>query len=130
MLKQSLLASITIVFLSGCSLGINHIGEPKQYNPKGVMVDEYSIDDYGIGVHVRAEYSEFQVWRSSASGFRGCTNILNTIAQKHAIEKGQRVTRINWQDMKLNGYLDHGRDMLTGVMNVNCEYYFDYVVKS
>ena len=91
------------------------------------MVDEYSVKDYGDGVHVVAEFSEYQGMRSSESGFRGCTNILNTVATKHAADKGERVTRISWKQMKDYGYIYHGRDIITAVMNVNCEYYFDYL---
>ena len=116
----------SVSVLSGCSTGINHIGEPQQFNPDGVMVDEYSLKDYGYGVHIVAEFSEYQGIRSSESGFRGCTNILNNVAMKHATSKGQRVTRISWREMKNYGYIDHGRDIITDVMNVNCEYYFDY----
>lgn len=116
----------SVLVLSGCSTGINHIGEPQQFNPDGVMVDEYSLNDYGYGVHVVAEFSEYQGMRNSESGFRGCTNILNTVAMKHATSKDERVNRISWREMKEYGYIDHGRDIITDVMNVNCEYYFDY----
>ncbi|KAB0287107.1 hypothetical protein F2P58_21015 [Vibrio fortis] len=124
-LKETLLI-VASTILSGCSLGIDHIGEAKQFNPDGTMIDEYSINDYGYGVHVRAEYSEHQFIRSSASGFRGCTNVLNTVALNHAKETGKRIKIISWREMKENGYIDHGRDPITAVMNVNCEYYFDY----
>ncbi|WP_052878293.1 hypothetical protein [Vibrio coralliirubri] len=117
----------SVLVLSGCSTGINHIGEPQQFNPDGIMIDEYSVHDYGYGVHVVAEFSEYQGIRSSESGFRGCTNILNTVSMKHAASQGKRVTRISWQQMKDYGYIDHGRDIITDVMNVNCEYYFDYL---
>ncbi|WP_192888798.1 hypothetical protein [Vibrio bathopelagicus] len=116
----------SVLVLSGCSTGINHIGEPQQFNPDGVMVGEYSIKDYGYGVHVVAEFSEYQGMRNSESGFRGCTNILNTVAMKHATSKDERVNRISWWEMKEYVYIDHGRDIITDVMNVNCEYYFDY----
>ncbi|MEZ8695998.1 hypothetical protein AB4169_02970 [Vibrio lentus] len=118
---------LSVFVLSGCSTGINHVGEPQQFNPDGVMVDEYSLNDYGYGVHIVAEFSEYQGMRSSESGFRGCTNILNNVAMKHATSKGERVTRISWREMKDYGYIDHGRDIITAVMNVNCEYYFDYI---
>ena len=86
---------LSVFVLSGCSTGINHVGEPQQFNPDGVMVDEYSLNDYGYGVHIVAEFSEYQGMRSSESGFRGCTNILNNVAMKHATSKGERVTRIS-----------------------------------
>ncbi|CDT88803.1 conserved exported hypothetical protein [Vibrio coralliirubri] len=117
----------SVLVLSGCSTGINHVGEPQQFNPDGIMIDEYSVNDYGYGVHVVAEYSEYQGIRSSEGGFRGCTNILNTVSMKHAASKRERVSRISWQQMKDYGYIDHGRDIITDVMNVNCEYYFDYL---
>lgn len=128
-MKAGLLSVVlfTLFLLSGCSTGINHIGEPQQFNPDDILVDEYSVQDYGYGVHVVAEFSEYQGMRSSESGFRGCTNILNTVATKHAADKGERVTRISWKQMKDYGYIDHGRDIITAVMNVNCEYYFDYL---
>lgn len=117
----------SLLVLSGCSTGINHVGEPQQFNSDGVMIDEYSLSDYGYGVHVVAEYSEYQGIRSSESGFRGCTNILNTVSMNYAASKNQRVNRISWREMKDYGYIDHGRDIITAVMNVNCEYYFDYI---
>lgn len=126
-IKTVIVTSVLVLTLSGCSTGINHIGEPQQFNPDEIMVDEYSVKDYGYGVHVVAEYSEYQGIRNSESGFRGCTNILNTVAMKHAASIGERATRISWREMKEYGYIDHGRDIITDVMNVNCEYYFDYI---
>lgn len=124
-LIETLLISVSTI-LSGCSLGIDHIGEAKQFNPEGIIIDDYSVSDYGYGVHVRAEYSEYQFMRDSASAFRGCTNVLNTVALNHANEIDKRIKIISWREMKEHGYIDHGRDPITAVMNVNCEYYYDY----
>lgn len=107
------------IFISACSTTPSHIGEV-QKNKDG---SEFSIKDTENGFMIAAHYSEYQFVRNSKSGFIGCMEILNTAAESYAKTKSKSVNYPKWDEIEI---VDHGRDLLTAVMNVNCKHQYKY----
>ncbi|CAM4075058.1 SHOCT domain-containing protein [Vibrio neonatus] len=116
---RNLLSFSLASLLVGCSLKPSHVGEPV-HTKDG---DEFSIRQTDTGFTVAGHYSEYQFVRSSRDGFIGCTKLINDAAQDYVTKTGQSVRQPSWEDVTI---VDHGRDIITAVMNVNCEYTYQY----
>ncbi|CAH0529948.1 hypothetical protein [Vibrio hippocampi] len=116
---RKLLSLWFIVLLAGCSTKPSHVGEPI----KTKEGDEFSIQNTEQGFTVAGHYSEYQFVRSSHDGFVGCTQLINNAAKDYAAKSGQSVSLPKWEDVTI---VDHGRDIITAIMNVNCEYTYQY----
>lgn len=117
-MKKSILA-LSLLVLTGCSLNTPHVG-----NVVDVNNGTYSTEIVAGKLHVVASFSEYQFVRSSESGFRGCTRVMNNAARIYTVQNNKSYHPITWRTMQDYGYIDHGRDILTAIMNVNCEYYY------
>ncbi len=122
MMKKLLLSLVAVVSFSGCSTSTPHTGTISE-NSNG---DEYSIELSDNSIQVTAQFTEYQFIRDSESGFIGCTDIMNTIANEEATKLDKSINPISWETMKKDGYIDHGRDILTAIMNVNCRYTYKF----
>ncbi|MGF1822649.1 SHOCT domain-containing protein [Vibrio alginolyticus] len=116
---RKLLSVSLVALLVGCSTKPSHVGEPVQTKDG----DEFSIQQVENGFTVAGHYSEYQFVRSSRDGFAGCTNLINNAAKEYAANNGKSVSLPKWEDVTV---IDHGRDIITAVMNVNCEYTYEY----
>ncbi|MEX0334137.1 hypothetical protein [Vibrio tubiashii] len=128
-MKKFTIVSALAALTSACSLHTPHIGEVVEggTNPYTGVSTEYSILATDYDVTVVASFSEYQGMRDSKAGFKGCTRVMNDAAKAYADNTGKRIKPINWQTMKEDGYLDHGRDILSAIMNVNCKYTYEYL---
>ena len=52
---------------------------------------------------------------------------MNNAAKTYAKGLAKSVTPITWQKMQTDGYIDHGRDLITAIMYVNCQYTFTII---
>ncbi len=111
--------ALLVTFISACSTTPSHVGKA-QKNDDG---SEFSIKDTNNGFIVAAHYSEYQFVRNSKSGFIGCMEVLNSAAETHAEKKNKSVAYPKWNEIEI---VDHGRDLLTAIMNVNCKYQYKY----
>ena len=117
--RMKVLLVIIMLLVSGCSTMPRHIGEI-QTNQMG---DEYSIRDAKNGFMVAGHYSEYQFIRNSKSGFTGCMQLINDAARKHAEQKNKTIHLPRWNEIEI---VDHGRDLITAVMHVNCQYEYKF----
>jgi len=104
----------------GCSTTPSHVGRVVE-TPDG---HEYSIRENPDGFVVAGHYSEWQFVRNSQSGFDGCKQIINSAAEKFATSKGKSVALPSWDEIEI---IDHGRDIITAIMNVNCQYSYTFL---
>lgn len=114
------LTLILCLGLVGCSVSRSHVGEVH----RGSDNQEYSIKETKNGFIVAGHYSEHQFIRSSQDGFAGCTAVINNAARKYAESKGKEVLFPKWNEIEI---IDHGRDIITAVMRVNCQHEYKYV---
>ncbi|MGS0724757.1 SHOCT domain-containing protein [Shewanella sp. 0m-11] len=108
-----------LAILAGCSTNPNHVGE-LEVTKSG---DEFSIIDRADGFTVAGHYSEYQFIRSSQDAFVGCTKLINNAAKLHAENHQKTVSLPKWEDVTI---VDHGRDLITAIMNVNCTHDYKY----
>lgn len=108
-----------VFLLAACSSKPSHVGKPV-LTEEG---DEFSIQPTDTGFKVAGHYSEYQFVRSSRDGFIGCTKLINNVARDFAAKSEQSVSLPKWEEVTI---VDHGRDILTAIMNVNCEYTYKY----
>lgn len=120
---RKLLSVSLVALLVGCSTKPSHVGEPV-HTKDG---DEFSIQQVENGFTISGHYSEYQFVRSSRDGFTGCTNLINNAAKEYVANNGESVSLPKWEDVTI---IDHGRDIITAVMNVNCEYTYEYTNSS
>ena len=113
------LIALLIVATVGCSTNVNHHKSPVKHDING---DSYSVVTTAETVEVTARYSEYQFIRSSEDGFKGCADLMNFAASEYALTGNKTVNFIDWTVVKKEGLIDHGRDLITAVMNVNCRY--------
>ena len=106
--------------MTGCSTSPSHVGEVQKTNGGA----EFSIKDTKDGFIVAAHYSEYQFVRNSKRGFIGCAKVINDAAESYSNNKGDILELPNWDKIQI---IDHGRDILTAVMHVNCQY--EYIFK-
>lgn len=117
-MTRVLIAMLAVVIV-GCSTNKNyHMSTVKQDNNG----DTYSLVTTSTTVEVTARYSEYQFVRSSENGFKGCANLMNFAASEYASTVNRAIDNIDWTVVKKEALLDHGRDLITAVMNVNCRY--------
>ena len=125
-MNKALLSLVLVVSLglSACSTKPSHIGTVVVTNSG----DEYSLSEKTTeSVHVVGAYYEYQFVRNSESGFKGCTKLMNNAAKAYAKGLAKSFTPITWQTMQADGYIDHGRDLITAIMYVNCQYTFTII---
>ncbi|OCH22566.1 hypothetical protein, partial [Aliivibrio sp. 1S128] len=101
--------------MSACSTSPSHVGSVN----KDKSGDEFSIKENGSSFVVAGHYSEYQFVRNSQDGFIGCTNLLNKAAKEYASNNELTINYPTWNEVTI---IDHGRDILTAVMNVNCQF--------
>jgi len=118
--KKALKLLVIPVFVAACSTTPRHVGEAKKTQDG----DEYSIKDSRNGFVVAGHYSEHQFIRNSRQGFTGCMRVINDAARSHADAKGKQVLFPKWNEIEI---IDHGRDIITAIMNVNCQYEYKYI---
>jgi hypothetical protein len=111
---------ICFFVLSGCSTTTSHLGEAK----KTTDGDEVSIKDTDTGFIVTGHYSEYQFIRNSERGFTGCARLINDTAREHSETIGKGITFPQWDEIEI---IDHGRDLITAVMHVNCRFEYKFL---
>ena len=115
--------TLSLIFLVGCSVSPSHVGTVNK-DDKG---DEFSIKSNNSGFIVAGHYSEFQFIRNSKEGFIGCTHLINIAAKEYAKNNNILVNYPAWNEVTV---IDHGRDILTLIMNVNCKFEYKEIVAS
>lgn len=108
-----------LLIISGCSTTSRHVGEAHQ--TKGG--DEFSIKNVTGGFIVAGHYSEYQFIRNSRRGFTGCMQVINSAAKEHADSTNEEISYPKWDEIEI---IDHGRDIVTAIMNVNCQYSYKF----
>ena len=105
--------------LSACSTTPSHVGTVQKTQDGS----EYSIKDTTAGFLISGHFSDYQFVRNSKAGFSGCTNVLNFAARDYANKKNKEVSYPKWDEVEI---IDHGRDIITAIMRVNCQYQYKY----
>lgn len=108
------------LILISCSTTPTHVGTP-MITEKG---HEYSIKDTEDGFIVAGHFSEYQFVRNSQKGFTGCMWVINNAAKEYARSKGKEVDLPKWDEIEI---IDHGRDIVTAIMNVNCRCEYEFI---
>lgn len=108
---------VSILFISACSTTTKHIGQIQKTNDG----NEFSIKDTNDGFLVAGHYSEHQFIRDSRAGFSGCMTVINIAARDYAKKKNKEVLYPHWNEIEI---IDHGRDLVSAVMNVNCQHHY------
>lgn len=119
-MNKTLVFIFLLLLLSACSTKTSHVGDVHA-TKQGY---EYSIKDTPKGFIVVGHYSEYQFFRNSRSGFCGCMQIINDAAQNYASSKNKEINLPRWDEIQI---IDHGRDLITAVMNVNCQHEYKYI---
>lgn len=108
-----------LLIMSGCSTTPRHVGEAHKTEDG----DEYSIKNVTGGFIVAGHYSEYQFVRNSRRGFTGCMRVINSAAMEYADSKNEEISYPKWNEIEI---IDHGRDIITAIMNVNCQYRYKF----
>jgi len=109
-----------IVAAFGCSTTPTHVGEPI----KTTDGDEYSIKATPNGFIAAGHYSEYQFIRNSRRGFIGCARLMNDGARDYSRSLDKTVQYPQWDEIEI---VDHGRDIITAIMNVNCRHAYKFL---
>lgn len=111
---------IFLIALSGCSTTPSHVGPAE----KTLTGDEFSIQATDNGFTVSGHFSNYQFIRNSRKGFTGCMSLINIAAIDYATSKNKKIlTMPSWNQVEI---VDHGRDLFTAIMHVNCKYSYSY----
>jgi hypothetical protein len=110
-----------VMALSACSTTPSHVGSVERTKDGS----EYSIKDTEGGFLVSGHFSDYQFVRNSKAGFTGCMNVLNSAARDYAIKKGEEISYPKWDEIEI---IDHGRDIISAVMHVNCQYQYRFSI--
>lgn len=108
---------LSTLFISACSTTPTHLGQIQKTKDG----NEFSIKDTNDGFLVSGHYSEYQFIRNSRAGFSGCMTIINIAARDYAKKKNKEVLYPHWNEIEI---IDHGRDILSAIMNVNCRHHY------
>ena len=115
---------IKIIFISliisACSTTPNHVGVVHK-TKKG---NEFSIKDTKSGFLVAGHFSEYQFVRNSRSGFTGCMRVINSAARDYSDSKNDEIGYPKWDEIEI---IDHGRDIISAIMHVNCQYEYKFI---
>lgn len=117
-MKKNLLI-ISLLIIGGCSTTASHIGTVQ----KTATGDEYSIKDTKQGFMVAGHHNEYQFVRNSRKGFTSCMQLINNAARSYAETKNKDIILPKWDEIEI---IDHGRDIITAVMHVNCQYEYKF----
>ena len=110
---------LLVIALSACSTTPSHVGTAHKTKDGS----EFSIKDTKGGFLVSGYFSDYQFIRNSKAGFTGCMNILNSAARNYANTNNEGISYPEWNEIEI---IDHGRDLITAVMHVNCQYQYKF----